>query len=61
MPLVIVTEDGNVPSMEQGLQSALSYLEEEKLADINPKRISLVENQKFAKMKAEEAGRANQN
>ena len=59
MPLVIVTEEGN-PSMEQGLQSALSYLEEEELADINLNRISLVENQKFAKMKAEEAGRANQ-
>ena len=61
MPLVIVTEEGDIPFMEQGLQSALSYLEEEKLADINLNRISLVENQKFAKMKAVEAGRANQN
>ena len=57
---VVVTEEEHSPAMEEGLQSALSYLEKEKLADIKQNRISLRENQKLAKFKAHEAGRADQ-
>ena len=57
---MIVTEEEQSQAMEHGLQSTLSYLEEEKLADINLNRISLIENQHMADMKAEEAGRAKQ-
>ena len=55
---VIVTEEEHSPAMEHGLQSALSYLEKEKLADINLKNISLIENQMLASMKSFEAGGA---
>ena len=58
--MIVTEEDQNSPAMEHGLQSALSYLEKEKLADINLNRISLIENQTLASMKAEEAGRADQ-
>ena len=57
---MIVTEEEQSLAMEHGLQSALSYLEKEKLADINLNRISLLENQHMAGRKAEEAGRAKQ-
>ena len=58
--MIVTEEDQSSPAMEHGLQSALSYLEKEKLADINLNRISLIENQTLASMKAEEAGRADQ-
>ena len=54
---MIVTEEEHSPAMEQGLQAALSYLEKEKLADVNQNRISLREKQQVAGIKAEEAGR----
>ena len=58
--MVVTEEEQSSPAMEHGLQSALSYLEKEKLAEINLKRISLLENQKLASMKTAESGRADQ-
>ena len=55
---MIVTEEEHSPAMEHGLQSALSYLEKEKLADINLNNISLIENQMLASIKSSEAGGA---
>ena len=56
--MIVTEEEQASPAMEHGLQSALSYIKEEKLADINQNRISLIENQKLASLKAEKTGRA---
>ena len=58
--MIVNEEEQTSPAMEQGLQSALSYIKEENLADINLNRISLIENQTLASRKALEAGRADQ-
>ena len=55
---MIVTEEEHSPAMEHGLQSALSYLEKEKLADINLNNISLTENQMLASTKSLDLGMA---
>ena len=57
-PVIVTEEEQASPAMEHGLQSALSYIKEQKLADINQNRISLIENQEMASIKALETGRA---